>query len=407
MNTSKTVAERLASAITVWPVLGLLAGSCGGPEGSTGQDTAFKTQLTPVSTSVERLSNPNPSLQQAINQSRENAITRSIEQLTPAVVGINVTQIKEYVTQSPFRDWYFDYFYPKLRRQREVKSLGSGFVISPDGYILTNEHVVHNAVTVSVSMSHGQKYDAEIVGTDYITDVALLKIDEGNLQYCKLGDSDSIIIGEWVIALGNPFGLFEVGQQATATVGVISASNLDFGRQGDDRVYQGMIQTDAAINPGNSGGAMANALGEVIGMNTFIYTSGEASQGSIGLGFAIPINRVKEIVEQLKTNGNVDRQFWTGLEVENLQPSVARYFGLSNTRGVIVADVEKNSPAQAAGFRVGDIITEFAGEGISTTNDIWRVLDNMDARAGDDIDVITLRKGSFLTLRLKLGRVRS
>ena len=346
-------------------------------------------------------------IQGDITSSRANAITAAIEKLTPAVVGINVTQIKEYVTRVPRGDWFFEHFFSGRRIQKEVKSMGSGFIISRDGFIVTNEHVVQDAVSLEIFLSDGRKFDAEIVGKDYITDIALLKIDGNDLPYCELGDSDDIIIGEWVIALGNPFGLFELGQKPTATVGVISASNLDFGKQGDDRVYQDMIQTDAAINPGNSGGAMANAVGQVVGVNAFIYTGGEYSQGSIGLGFAIPINRVKEVVEQLKNHGRVDRQFWTGLEVESLRPSVARYFGLRDTRGVIVTDVELNSPAHEAGFKVGDVITQFSGKPVQGTRDIWSVMDNIDARAGDDLDVVIIRQGRFLKLHLKLGRVRS
>jgi serine protease Do len=360
-----------------------------------------------VAVGVQPGAQPKDRIQGDITSSRANAITAAIEKLTPAVVGINVTQIKEYVTRVPRGDWFFEHFFSGRRIQQEVKSMGSGFIISRDGFIVTNEHVVQDAVSLEIFLSDGRKFDAEIVGKDYITDIALLKIDGNDLPYCELGDSDDIIIGEWVIALGNPFGLFELGQKPTATVGVISASNLDFGKQGDDRVYQDMIQTDAAINPGNSGGAMANAVGQVVGVNAFIYTGGEYSQGSIGLGFAIPINRVKEVVEQLKNHGRVDRQFWTGLEVESLRPSVARYFGLRDTRGVIVTDVELNSPAHEAGFKVGDVITQFSGKPVQGTRDIWSVMDNIDARAGDDLDVVIIRQGRFLKLRLKLGRVRS
>lgn len=345
------------------------------------------------------------SIQDEITSSRTNAITRAISKLTPCVVGINVTQIREYVTRSPFNDWFFEPYFPRRNRQMEVKNIGSGFIISPDGYIVTNEHVVHNATQVDVFLSDGKKHEAEIIGTDYISDIALLRINGTDLPYCELGNSDNVIIGEWVIALGNPFGLFELGQQPTATVGVISAKNLNFGRQEDDRVYQGMIQTDAAINPGNSGGAMVNALGQVIGVNTFIYTGSQETKGSIGLGFSIPINTVKEVVNELKTYGRVDRQFITGLEVENLRPSVARYFGLRTTKGVIVSNIERNSPAFKAGFKIGDIITEFGGIKVNSTSDIWSVLDNKDARAGDILEVVILRKSRLFKLSLKLGRV--
>ena len=345
-------------------------------------------------------------VQQEIYNSRQNAITQAVAKLEPAVVGINVTQIREYVPRSLWDDPYFRYFFPQYKYRQEVKSLGSGFFISADGFIVTNEHVVHGAVKVVVTLMEGKKYDAEIIGSDYVTDVALLKIKEDGLPFCELGNSDDILIGEWVIAIGNPFGLFEVGQQPSVTVGVISSKNLNFGRQEDDRLYQGMIQTDASINPGNSGGPMANALGQVIGMNTFIFTGGDYSQGSIGLGFAIPINQVKEVVSLLKSHGKVDRQFWTGLEVEDLRPGVAHYFGLKNIIGVIVSNIEAKSPADQAGLTVGDIIIEFNGKKISNTQEIWQVLNDIDAKAGDVFPLRVLRQGQILQLRLKLGQVK-
>jgi serine protease Do len=315
-----------------------------------------------------------------------------------------VTQIREY-TPRTFQDEYFQYFFPEYRLKQRVKNLGSGFVISPDGYIVTNEHVVHGAIEIVVSLVAGKEYRAKLIGADYKTDVALLKIDGENLPYCEFGNSDDIIIGEWAIALGNPFGLFEIGQQPSVTVGVISSKNLDFGIQEDERLYQEMIQTDASINPGNSGGPMANALGKVIGMNTFIFTGGGASNGSIGLGFAIPINRIREIVGQLLQYGKVDRQFWTGLEVETMQPRVARYFGLTNTNGVIVTNIEANSPAAQAGLKIYDIIIEMNSVKVTSTQDIWKIIDNLDAKAGDVIPLKYIRKGRVYETKLKLGKV--
>ena len=347
-------------------------------------------------------SSPSSNIQpDEILNSRQNAITRAVEKLKPAVVGITVTQIREYVLGSRSNNPIDRFFFPYRRYQQEAKSIGSGFIISPQGYILTNEHVIHGAVKTVVSMVDGKKYEAKVIGSDYVTDVALLKIEGQNFPFCELGNSDDIIIGEWVIAIGNPLGLFE---QPSVTVGVVSSKNLDFGLQEDDRLYQNMIQTDASINPGNSGGPMANALGQVIGMNTFIVT-GSSSQGSIGLGFASPINRIKNISEQLMNFGEVDRQFWTGLVVESLRPRVARYLGLRNISGVIVTDVESESPAEKAGLKVDDIITKVNGENISSAQEILKVLDTVDAKAGDSVLFDLIREDRTFQTNIKLGKI--
>ena len=206
--------------------------------------------------------------QKSIDNSRQNAITNSIKEVGPAVVGINVKGIE---FQSPFRFMPF--------RPIEVESNGSGVVISPDGYIITNYHVVENASKIIVTITGGKQYDAEFVGWDELTDLAVLKLDGRNFPYVNMGNSDDLIIGEWVIALGNPFGLFDANQQPTATIGIISGKNLDFGLQ-DGKVYQNMIQTDAAINSGNSGGPLVNSKGELIGINTFVYSGDYSSKGS-------------------------------------------------------------------------------------------------------------------------------
>ncbi|MBC8043628.1 MAG: trypsin-like peptidase domain-containing protein, partial [Rhizobacter sp.] len=235
-----------------------------------------------------------------ISNSRRNAITNAVAAASPAVVGINVTEVREYQTADPFRDPFFDQFFGNRRRKsptyrQEVKSLGSGFLISADGYIVTNAHVVANgnATKVVVTTTDKKRYDAKLIGTDVLMDIALLKIDVTSRVFLRLGNSDDATVGEWAIAIGNPFGLFEINDKPTVTVGVVSATGLDF--PSDDKSYKGMIQTDAAINSGNSGGPLLNANAEVMGVNTFIYTGG--GQGSIGIGFAIPINRVKKIVD--------------------------------------------------------------------------------------------------------------
>ncbi len=280
---------------------------------------------------VPQLVNSRQMIHEDISQSRQSAITRAVSRVSPAVVGINVVQIRRYVQRSPFDDDpFWRLFYQPFEYQQKVKGLGSGFLISPEGYILTNEHVVHQASEIVVTTTDGRQFKAEVVGEDYTYDVALLKITGKNFPYILLGDSDDIIIGEWVIALGNPFGLFNVGSQPTVTVGVVSAMDMDFkgNLEIEGRSYQDMIQTDASINGGNSGGPLVNSLGQCIGINTFIISGSEYQKTSIGIGFAIPMNRMKKILPDLKNIGRVDRSFQTGLEVENINWLVARMMGI-------------------------------------------------------------------------------
>ena len=244
-------------------------------------------------------------------------------------------------------DPFFRHFFGDQVYTQQVQELGSGFLISPDGYILTNDHVAGNATQITVTMTNGEKHEAKLIGSDMLSDIALLKIEGEGLPYLPLGNSEDVIIGEWVIALGNPFGLFEINDKPTVTVGVVSATEMNLRAQ-EGRVYRGMIQTDAAINSGNSGGPLINSLGEVIGVNAVIYTP---NQGSIGLGFAIPINRVKTILDALKRNGKVDREFWTGLSVQAVDRRIARYFGLDQVRGVIITRIATRSPAERGGFQ--------------------------------------------------------
>lgn len=337
-----------------------------------------------------------------INESRTTAITRAVQGVSDAVCGINVTQIREYVRMPFYDDPWLRFFFPERRFRQAVKSLGSGFLISPDGFILTNEHVVHNAAEIVVTLSDGSSKNAELVGMDYISDIALLKIKGNDYPFIKFGNSDRVIIGEWVIALGNPFGLFELNAKPTVTVGVVSAVDRDFGRQRNDRVYQDMVQTDASINQGNSGGPLVNSLGEVIGMNAFIFTGSEYNTGSIGLGFAIPVNRIKRVLRDLKEYGKVNRQWTSGLEVEDITPLVARYFRLKTTLGVIVTDVKKNSPAAKAGLELGDIIIEVNSQQLRDRSDIWKIIEDSDLRAGDKLTLKIIRDNRKLNITLKL-----
>ena len=337
-----------------------------------------------------------------VNSSRKTAITRAIEKVGPAVACINVQQnVSAYTTSDPF----FRYFFPP--EIYPMKSSGSGVVISPDGYVLTNTHVVENASNISVTLSGGDEYDAEVIGVDKTSDLALLLLNGNNFPFAEMGDSDDLIIGEWVIALGNPFELFSVSNQPTASVGIISANHMDFGMQKESgRVLQNMMQTDAAINPGNSGGPLVNTEGKVIGINTFIFTGSNYNRGSIGIGFAIPINTAKRIAKELKTSGSIDRSFTTGLVVQPLTRSMIRHLNIPFRDGVIVVHVDKNSSAQKAGIAIGDIIITAAGNKVNSPSDIRDIIAEKDLRSGDTIKFKIFRENAYLNIRLKLGSYR-
>jgi serine protease Do len=340
-----------------------------------------------------------------LHQGRRNAITLAIQKVSPAVLGINVTQVREFRSGNPF--WLDDPIWRSLFPERvyfkPVENLGSGFIISADGYVITNEHVVHNATEIVATMTSGEKYTAQVIGADYYSDIALLKIDGVNLPFIDMGNSDSILIGEWAIALGNPFGLFKFGDQPSVTVGVISATNRDFTRTAEGRIYKDMLQTDAAINRGNSGGPLVNSESQIIGMNTFIWTEGGG--GSVGIGFAIPINRIKKIVDELKSSGGVNRNYWTGLSIQNLDKMIALSMNLENTDGVIVTDVEPSSPGERAGFQVGDVILAVNQQPVQNYNSVRSYLENEDLRVGDLLKFTVQRDAKQISLNLKLAEM--
>lgn len=367
-------------------------------------DSSFKAATTLLPTS--QTGDERQTYNEDITQSRENAITRAVTSISPAVVGINVTQIRRYVQRYPFDDPFWSLFFRPQEYQEKVQGLGSGFLISPEGYILTNVHVVEQASEIIVTTTDGKQYGAEVVGEDATYDVALLKIQGENFSFIPLGDSDDIIIGEWVIALGNPFGLFDVSSKPTVTVGVISATGMNFKGQLriEGRSYEDMIQTDASINRGNSGGPLVNSLGQCIGINTFIISGGSYSEGSVGIGFAIPINRVKKILPDLKKIGRVDRSFQTGLEVDNINQLVARMLGISSRDGVIVSRVSKNSPAERAGVEVGDIIFIINGERIHSTTDVQKIINAIDVTETKSLQLRIFRNGKIHEVELELER---
>ncbi|MBN2356713.1 trypsin-like peptidase domain-containing protein, partial [candidate division KSB1 bacterium] len=233
-------------------------------------------------------------------------------------------------------------------------------------------------------------------------DLAILKIEGDNFPYVHLGDSDDVLIGEWAIALGNPFGLFDITSKPTVTVGVISGKDQDFGRQDNDRVFEDMMQTDAAINGGNSGGPLVNCNGEVIGINTWIISGSMTMSASIGLGFAIPINRVKRILTDLINYGQVDRTYWTGIQYEALTPLVARYLGLRSKDGAIISDVKENSPAEKAGLQVGDVIISINSKDVNTFEDVRTITDDLDLKSGDVLNFRVYRERRFLNIPVRL-----
>lgn len=334
-----------------------------------------------------------------INDDRQNAITRAVERVSPSIVGINVEEERE-IRNPFFDDPFFRQFFGDPGSQKQiVRGLGSGFIISEDGYILTNDHVAGNATKISVTLTTGETVEAKLVGADPNTDVALLKINKKGLPAVTLGNSDNVIVGEWVIALGNPFGLFEINDKPTVTVGVLSASGMRVNADGK-RVYKDMLQTDAAINSGNSGGPLINAMGEVIGMNTIIYTGSSYSSGNIGIGFAISINRVKKIMEELKEYGKIDRDFNPGFRIQGIDEQIAKYFNLKDRYGVIVTQVVKNGSADRAGLKPEDIILSANGEKIRNEQDLIMIVNDM--RQGDILKLGILRNGENKTIEIKL-----
>ena len=347
-------------------------------------------------------------LNNLITVNRNTVITNAIELASHSVVGINVTQIKNKSSDpfsDPFFNQFFDPFYRFKKNSYSVKSVGSGIIVDSNGYIVTNSHVIENASEIVVSYSNGENYDAVVVGVDELTDVALLKIEaNGELPNFKKGDSDNLIVGEWVVALGNPLGLFDISKKPTATIGIISGVGLDFGQKESGKVYQDMIQTDASINPGNSGGPLINVMGEVVGMNTFIMTNSNYNEGSIGIGFAIPVNTVLMIVSELKKYGKIERNFITGLHVQQLDRNMKNFLKIDNKTGVIITNIDVESSGQKAGLNVGDVIVSVNNININSLQDILKVISEGLYRTGDFIELQVYRDNQIVNFELKLEK---
>jgi serine protease Do len=336
-----------------------------------------------------------------VASSRRSAIVRAAEHVGPAVVSITVVQTRVVAAspRSPFADPFFDQFFRDRfgvrRRVEKVPSLGSGVLLTADGLVVTNEHVVRHGTDIKVTLTDGRQFDADLIASQQDYDLALLRINGSNLPYAELGSSRDLIIGEWAIAIGNPFGYLLEDAHPTVTVGVISAVNRNIKTSEEViGVYTGMIQTDAAINPGNSGGALVNSLGQVIGINTFIITQ---SGGSMGMGFAIPVSRVKFILDEVRRYGRI-REIWIGLLVQEMTPLIARSFGLESSEGVIVSQVDKGSPADKAGLKRGDVIIEVNGGHITDFESARRAI--FGARVGDVLEFTIVRDGDQKTVRV-------
>lgn len=315
---------------------------------------------------------------------RRTPIVSAVEQAGPAVVNI-FTEEAPRKTRNPFRDFMGDHLFEKYfedfyqQRESNRRSLGSGVIIDPKGYILTNEHVVARAVRVKVTLIDNREFEGKVVGADIKSDLAVIKIDSSRpLPYVKMGRSDDLMIGETVVAIGNPFGL-----KHTVTTGIISALDRTI-HASEKQVFNDFIQVDASINPGNSGGPLLNINGSLIGINTAIFKEAQ------GIGFAIPIDKARRIVDDLLQYGKV-RRGWLGVSVQDLTPKVARHFGLDHVHGVLVTNVFRKSPAQRVGLKPGDILLSIEGHEIADKPDYFRQVASYTV--GDSFHLNYLREG--------------
>ena len=325
--------------------------------------------------------------------SRRTALVRAVEAVEPSVASVYVrTRDQVRVMRDPF----WSYFYRPYTVPGRT-STGSGLVVSENGYILTNDHVIgdpRGVRSIEIALPDGRSLQARYVASDAYFDLAVLKAEAGDLPVAPLGDSDDILVGEWAIAIGNPFGF-----GGSVSAGVISAVDRDFPDSEGDYLYSDMIQTDASINPGNSGGPLVNALGEVIGINNSIYTGSNYDLGSVGIGFAIPINTARSFLEEIRQHGKV-RKIWTGLSLQDLTRHLAEILDLPSADGTLVVDVEVESPAYVAGVERRDVLVAIDGTRVGSYKEARAAFQGY--RVDDECTLTIIRAGRTESLKMRL-----
>ncbi len=317
----------------------------------------------------------------------------STVQTQPATGHQVLPEMPNIPEDSPFYEFFRRHMQPfSAPRKSEPRSMGSGFIISTDGYILTNAHVVENADEINVKLNDKRELSAKVIGTDRKTDIALIKIEANNLPKVTQGNPEKLKVGEWVVAIGSPFGF-----ENSVTAGIVSAKGRSLAQEN----YVPFIQTDVAINPGNSGGPLFNMVGEVVGINSQIYSR---TGGFMGLSFAIPINVATDIAEQLKVSGKISRGR-IGVMIQEMTKELAESFGLSDNKGALVVSIQKDGPADKAGLAVRDVILEFDGEDVATSADLPRIVGN--TKPGSEVSIQLWRNGSKKKIMIKVGELPS
>ncbi len=393
MNTKHANKRRIAPLITGVAIFSFLIG-------------ILVSSSLKISSCLQAFDNQEGRIPQSLPDSDSPSFAALAEKLMPVTVNISTTKIitgrqgpfMQPFREGPFRDFFGDDFSERFfggrmpQREQKLTSLGSGFIIDKEGHIITNNHVIEGADEIKVRLSDKEEYDAKIIGRDDKTDIALIKIKpDKDLPIAALGDSDDLKVGEWVMAIGNPFGLDQ-----TVTVGVVSAKWRKLGMG----AYEDFIQTDAAINQGNSGGPLFNTHGAVVGVNSAIFST---SGGNIGIGFAVPINLAKSVVGQLKDKGKVVRG-WLGVVVQTMTPDLAESFNIDKGKGALVADIDEAGPAARAGIQKGDIILSFDGKDIKEMNELPLLV--AQTAIGKKVEVTIIRGGKKLNKKVTIEELK-